>query len=66
VDLGALTADLASLFRSAIERGGVQYLVNCSQGREVFVDVDAYEKVVTNLMSNAFKYWYVSSWTFQI
>ncbi|KAH7105199.1 hypothetical protein BKA62DRAFT_827312 [Auriculariales sp. MPI-PUGE-AT-0066] len=56
VNIGSLTADLASLFRSAIERGGVHYTVVCEEGREVFLDIDAYEKVVTNIISNAFKY----------
>ncbi|EJD54530.1 hypothetical protein AURDEDRAFT_156314 [Auricularia subglabra TFB-10046 SS5] len=58
VDLGTVTADFASLFRSAIERGGVKYVVNCPEGTECFVDIDAWEKVVTNIISNAFKYWY--------
>jgi len=47
---------LASLFRSAIERGGIQFDVNKTLGPKVYVDVDAWEKVVTNLVSNAFKY----------
>ncbi|KAH7100384.1 hypothetical protein BKA62DRAFT_640120 [Auriculariales sp. MPI-PUGE-AT-0066] len=56
VNLPALTTDLASLFRSAIERGGIEYIVSCDPGPEVVLDVDAWEKVVTNIISNAFKY----------
>lgn len=57
MDLGAFTADLAGLFRSAIERAGMKLIVSCGPIREpVFVDRDAWEKVVLNLISNAFKY----------
>ena len=31
VRLGPLTSDLASLFRSAIERGGVEFIVDCEE-----------------------------------
>lgn len=31
VRLGTLTSDLASLFRSAIERGGVEFVVDCQE-----------------------------------
>ncbi|KZW00758.1 hypothetical protein EXIGLDRAFT_720395 [Exidia glandulosa HHB12029] len=56
VDLGALTANFASLFRSAIERGRVQYSVECDEGPLVYLDPDSWEKIVTNIISNAFKY----------
>lgn len=58
VDLGAVTEDLASLFRSAIERGKVELVVNCAEDeRRVYIDEGAWEKIVTNIISNAFKYW---------
>lgn len=41
IDVGMFTADIASLFRSAIERGGVRYVVDCQQGKEAFIDTDA-------------------------
>ncbi|WP_419539642.1 ATP-binding protein [Methylobacterium oryzae] len=57
VDLAALTADLASTFRSAIERGGLNLQVACcSLPEPVFVDRDMWEKIVLNLLSNAFKF----------
>nr|WP_147019989.1 ATP-binding protein [Methylorubrum extorquens] len=57
VDLAALTADLASTFRSAVERGGLTLRVDCPVLPEpVFVDRDMWEKVVLNLLSNAFKF----------
>jgi signal transduction histidine kinase/DNA-binding response OmpR family regulator len=57
VDLVALTVDLASTFRSAVERGGLTLRVDCPALPEpVFVDRDMWEKIVLNLLSNAFKF----------
>ena len=59
VDLPELTAELASSFRSACERAGVRLVINCPQlpaGKQAFVDIDMWEKVVLNLVSNAFKF----------
>ncbi|HSF60051.1 MAG TPA: ATP-binding protein, partial [Candidatus Binatia bacterium] len=56
-DLGALTAELASNFRSACEKAGLKLLVNCDPLTEsVYVDREMWEKIVLNLVSNAFKY----------
>jgi PAS domain S-box-containing protein len=56
-DLSALTADLASTFRSACEKAGLRLDVDCPPLPEpVYVDHDMWEKVVLNLVSNAFKY----------
>ncbi len=56
-DLAALTADLTSTFRSAIERAGMELRVGCEPLREpVYVDRDMWERIVLNLLSNAFKY----------
>ncbi|WP_437279752.1 ATP-binding protein [Sorangium sp. So ce375] len=56
-DLAGLTADLASAFRSAIERAGLGFKVDCPKLPEpVFVDRDMWEKVVLNLLSNALKF----------
>ncbi len=56
-DLSALTTDLASAFRSAIERAGLRFDVRCEPLPEpVFVDHDMWEKIVLNLLSNALKY----------
>ncbi|CCH54313.1 multi-sensor signal transduction histidine kinase [Fibrisoma limi BUZ 3] len=57
VDLAGLTTDLASSFRSLIEKAGMQLVVNCQPlDAAVYVDVDMWEKIVLNLLSNAFKY----------
>jgi len=56
-DLAALTRDLAAAFRSAIERAGLRFVVDCEPlASPVYVDVDMWEKVVLNLLSNAFKF----------
>ena len=56
-DLAALTSDLASAFRSAIERAGLRLDVDCPPLAEpVYVDREMWEKVVLNLLSNAFKF----------
>ncbi|MEW5927063.1 MAG: ATP-binding protein [Gemmatimonadota bacterium] len=57
VDLAAYTRDLASLFRSAMERAGLGFAVDVPPLPEpVYVDRDMWEKVVLNLLSNAFKH----------
>jgi PAS domain S-box-containing protein len=57
LDLAAYTADLASLFRSAIETAGLTLTLDCPRLPEpVFVDREMWEKVVLNLLSNAFKF----------
>jgi PAS domain S-box-containing protein len=56
-DLSALTTDLASVFRSAIERAGVRLVVDCpALPDHVYVDREMWEKVVMNLVSNALKF----------
>ncbi|MBE9226552.1 response regulator [Phormidium sp. LEGE 05292] len=56
-DLAMLTADLAGVFRSAIERAGISLQVNCPPlPQPVYVDREMWEKIVLNLLSNAFKF----------
>ena len=56
-DLSLLTADLASAFRSATERAGIELVVDCPPAPEpVYVDRAMWERVVLNLISNAFKF----------
>ncbi len=56
-NLSSLTADLASLFRSAVERAGMQLVIDCPPlSQSVYVDREMWEKIVLNLVSNAFKF----------
>ena len=57
LDVARYTEELASVFRAAIEQAGLRLEISCEQAPEpVFVDAELWEKIVFNLLSNAFKY----------
>ncbi|WCT14844.1 ATP-binding protein [Mucilaginibacter jinjuensis] len=57
IDLAVLTTDLASSFRSIIEKAGMELIVDCeSLPGAFYADRQMWEKIVLNLLSNAFKY----------
>lgn len=57
VDLGALTKNLTANFRAVIEKAGLNLMVNTESNLQpVYVDKQMWEKIVFNLLSNAFKY----------
>ena len=61
-DLAAYTTELTSSFRSAVERGGLSLVVECPPLPEpVYVDRSMWEKIVLNLLSNAFKHTFEGS-----
>ncbi len=61
-DLSAFTVELASVFRSATEKAGLQLDLDCRKiGEPVFVDRGMWEKIVLNLISNAFKFTFEGS-----
>jgi PAS domain S-box-containing protein len=56
-DLAGTTAELASVFRSAIEKAGLRLSVDCPALSDLaYVDREMWEKIVLNLVSNAFKF----------
>jgi PAS domain S-box-containing protein len=66
-DLATLTADLASSFRSTVERAGLTLVVDCSPVDEpVYVDRSMWEKIVLNLVSNAFKFTFAGTITVRL
>ncbi|WP_241509517.1 response regulator [Pseudomonas ovata] len=57
VDLVTLTTDLASSFRSACERAGLELIIETTPLPDTaWVDRDMWEKIILNLVSNAFKF----------
>ncbi|WP_157274066.1 ATP-binding protein [Pedobacter sp. BAL39] len=57
LDLQEMTIDLASSFRSIIEKAGMELNVHCSPlSASYYADRQMWEKIVLNLLSNAFKY----------
>ena len=57
VDLSGVTRELAGMFQTAFDRAGLRLTVDCPTLSEpVWIDVDLWEKVVPNLVSNAFKF----------
>ncbi len=67
VDLSAFTSELASVFRSAIERAGLTFTVDCPPLDEpVDLDREMWEKVVLNLLSNALKFTFEGSITIRV
>jgi PAS domain S-box-containing protein len=56
-DLARFTEDLCSNFRSLIEGAGLKFLVKCHDPEEpIYVSRDIWEMIVSNLLSNAYKY----------
>jgi hypothetical protein len=51
VDLSELTAELSSVFRSAIESAGLRLSVDCRPLKhQVYVDREMWEKIVTDAL----------------
>jgi PAS domain S-box-containing protein len=56
-NLAQYTAELASNFRSALDKAGLRLVIEADPlPQPVYVDRDMWEKIVLNLLSNAFKF----------
>jgi len=56
-ELDRLTREIAEHFRPLMERSGIEFAVEIEPLSEpVYVDTEAWEKIVLNLLSNAFKF----------
>jgi len=57
LDIGQFTAELAGMFQSATDKAGLKLAIDCPPLREpAWVDREMWEKIVPNLVSNAFKF----------
>ena len=67
LDLARYTAELASAFESAVESAGLELHVDCPPlDRAAYVDVEMWEKIVLNLISNALKHTWQGSITVRL
>ena len=56
-DLAQLTRDIAAMFRSTAEQAGLRLSVDCPPlPDEAYVDREAWERIISNLLSNALKF----------
>ncbi|GAB4191445.1 MAG: hypothetical protein Fur006_34680 [Coleofasciculaceae cyanobacterium] len=57
IALSNFTAELADVFRCAIEKAGLSLVVDCPPLPElIYIDRNMWEKIILNLLSNAFKF----------
>jgi len=57
MDLGQRTRELAGFFQSVADKAGLRLAVDCAPSAEpAYVDHEMWEKIVLNLLSNAFKF----------
>ncbi len=67
VDLAAYTVEIASTFRSTIENAGLTFTLDCAPLPEaLYVDRDMWEKIVLNLLSNAYKFTFAGEITVRL
>jgi signal transduction histidine kinase/DNA-binding response OmpR family regulator len=66
-DLAAVSAEIAASFRGAMERAGLTLTVETAPLAEpIYLDRDMWEKILFNLLSNAFKFTHQGGVTLQV
>ncbi len=56
-DVCRVTTDLGNSFGSAIEKAGITFNMHCDDiGADVYIDLTMWERIVFNLLSNAYKF----------
>ncbi len=67
VDLARYTAELASMFESAVQRAGLEFHIECDPLPEpVYIDREMWAKIVLNLLSNALKFTFTGAITVRL
>ncbi len=67
IDLARYTAELASMFESAVERAGLELTIDCPPlPQPVHVDAEMWAKIVMNLLSNALKFTFAGGVTVRL
>jgi PAS domain S-box-containing protein len=67
LDLAAVTAELAGMFSSAVQRAGLRLVVDCPPlPRPVLADREMWAKITLNLLSNALKFTFEGSITIRV
>ncbi len=67
LDISTLTAELAGMFQSAFDKAGIQLVTQLPKlSAPAWVDREMWEKIVLNLISNAFKFTFAGSITVRV